>query len=71
MKLTRRFQRLPDYWYCLDPACYENPLAGGTGPRSEAESEQHTRATGHKTACRRTQEITHTRPVLQAVTTDA
>jgi hypothetical protein len=67
MKLSRRFQHLPDYWYCVDPDCYDNPLAGGLGPASAAESGDHARDTGHETRCRVTREIIWTRPALEAV----
>lgn len=48
MNLTRRFQVLPDYWYCVP--C--SPPKGGTGPRAEEEAAEHARSTGHEVRVR-------------------
>lgn len=63
MNLSRRWQPLPDYWYCADQACVGSPDPnGGAGPSSEADARAHTEATGHETRCSRSQKIIWTRP---------
>ena len=47
MRLTRRYQVLPQYWYCQDNACLTEGSCG-SGPASETEATAHAQATGHE-----------------------
>ncbi len=47
MKLSRRYQALPEHWYCQETGCTEEGSCGH-GPGSEAEAVAHARETGHE-----------------------
>ena len=47
MRLTRRYQVLPEHWHCQDNACLTEGSCG-SGPASETEATAHARETGHE-----------------------
>ena len=47
MRLTRRYQVLPEHWYCQDNACLTEGSCG-SGPASETEATAHARETGRE-----------------------
>ncbi len=69
MKLTRRYQVLPDHWHCLDDGCLTEGSCG-SGPDSEAEATLHAAETGHEVRVTAGSTVT-IRPVREKVTADA